>query len=279
MKIFKLKEELISYLESQNSNKTRSFVPTMGALHGGHLSLIETAKQNNDLIICSIFVNPTQFNNSTDLEKYPRTIKQDLHALSKIDCDIVYLPEVSDLYNKNEKLKFYDFNGLDKFMEGKGRQGHFNGVATVVEKLFRIVSPKKAYFGQKDIQQLQIIKYITKKLDLDIEVIGVPTKREVSGLAMSSRNKRLSESDLEKATLIYKTLLYIKEHASKYSVEDLKEISIEKFQKYTELDLEYLEIVSLENLQPIEKYNEKGHNAACVAVSISSVRLIDNIIF
>lgn len=279
MKIFKLKEELKSYLNSQRKEKIISFVPTMGALHNGHLSLISQAKENSDLVVCSIFVNPTQFNNSEDLEKYPISLDEDLTALSDINCNVVYIPEVSDLYQENEKAKKFHFNGLDKFMEGKGRQGHFNGVATVVEKLFRIVSPKKAYFGQKDIQQLQIIKYITKKLDLDIEVIGVPTKREVSGLAMSSRNKRLSESDLEKATLIYKTLLYIKEHASKYSVEVLKEISIEKFQKHEELDLEYLEIVSFENLQPIEKYNEKGCNVACIAASISSVRLIDNIIF
>lgn len=279
MKIFKLKEELISYLESQNSKKIRSFVPTMGALHDGHLSLIQTAKQNSDLVICSIFVNPTQFNNSTDLEKYPRTIKQDLHALSEINCDIVYLPEVSDLYYKNEKLKFFDFNGLDKFMEGEGRKGHFDGVATVVEKLFRIVKPKKAYFGQKDLQQLQIIKYITNQLGLDVDIIGVPTKREESGLAMSSRNKRLSESDLEKATLIYKTLQFIAENKLKYTIKELKEISIEKFEYHPELDLEYLEIVSIENLYPIENYKEDGNNAACIAATISSVRLIDNIIF
>ena len=279
MKIFKLKEELKSYLNSQDEEKIISFVPTMGALHNGHLSLISQAKDNSDLVVCSIFVNPTQFNNSEDLEKYPITFDEDLSALSEINCDVVYAPEVSDLYDENEKVKKFHFNGLDKFMEGRGRRGHFNGVATVVEKLFRIVNPKKAYFGQKDIQQLQIIKFITKELDLDIEIIGIPTKREESGLAMSSRNKRLSESDLEKATLIYKTLLFIKENASKYSVEDLKEISIEKFQKYAELDLEYLEIVSFENLQPIEKYNEKGHNLACIAASISSVRLIDNIIF
>tara|TARA_B100000674_G_scaffold26072_1_gene18234 strand:+ start:4071 stop:4910 length:840 start_codon:yes stop_codon:yes gene_type:complete len=279
MKIFRLKEDLKSYLHTQNDEKIVSFVPTMGALHNGHMTLISKAKQNSDLVVCSIFVNPTQFNNSEDLEKYPRTIDEDLAALNDLNCDIVYLPEVSDLYYENEKAKQFHFNGLDKFMEGRGRKGHFNGVATVVEKLFRIVNPNIAYFGQKDIQQLQIIKHITKQLDLDIEIIGVPTKREESGLAMSSRNKRLSESDLEKATLIYKTLLFIKENAPKYSVKELKEISIKKFQRHVELDLEYLEIVSLENLQPIEEYNEKGHNVACVAISISSVRLIDNIIF
>ena len=279
MKIFKLKEELISHLESLNSKKIRSFVPTMGALHDGHLSLLQTAKQNSDLVICSIFVNPTQFNNSSDLEKYPRPIKQDLHVLSEINCDIVYLPEVSDLYNKNENSKFFEFNGLDKFMEGEVRKGHFNGVATVVEKLFRIIKPNKAYFGQKDLQQLQIIKYITNQLGLDVDIIGLPTKREASGLAMSSRNKRLSESDLEKATLIYKTLQFISENKLNYTIKELKEICIEKIQHHPELVLEYLEIVSIENLHPIENYKEYGNNAACIAATISSVRLIDNIIF
>ena len=251
----------------------------MGALHNGHLSLISQAKQNSDLVVCSIFVNPTQFNNSEDLEKYPRTLDEDLRALRYIKCDVVYLPAISDLYHENEQVKQFQYNGLDEFMEGKGRRGHFDGVATVVEKLFRIINPNIAYFGQKDIQQLQIIKHITKQLNLDIEIIGVPTIREESGLAMSSRNKRLSESDLEKATLIYKTLVFIKENKYKYSVEKLKDFCVEKFERHADLDLEYLEIVSLKNLQPIKKYNEKGDNVACIAATINSVRLIDNIIF
>lgn len=279
MKIFKLKEELITYLKNKYSDNIVSFVPTMGALHGGHLSLISEAKQNSDLVVCSIFVNPTQFNNPTDLEKYPRTIDDDLKSLSEINCDVVYLPEASDLYQENEKVKQFQFNGLDKFMEGKGRKGHFDGVATVVEKLFRIVKPNKAYFGQKDLQQLQIIKHITNQLSLDVEIIGVPTKREESGLAMSSRNKRLSESDLEKATLIFKTLQFISENKSSYSIKKIKEICIEKFKSHPDLDLEYLEIVSIENLQPIENYKKEGNNAVCIAATISSVRLIDNIIF
>ena len=159
------------------------------------------------------------------------------------------------------------------------RNGHFNGVATVIEKLFRIIHPNKAYFGQKDLQQLQIIKYLTKQLNFETEIIGVSTKREESGLAMSSRNKRLSIKDLEKATLIYKTLIFIKENAYKHSIKELKEICIQKFNDEPELNLEYLEIVSLENLHPIDLYNHNGHNAACIAASISSVRLIDNIIF
>lgn len=279
MKIFKLKEELKSYLNSQEKDKIISFVPTMGALHDGHLSLILKAKQNSDLVICSIFINPTQFNNLKDLEKYPKTPNSDIKALDNINCDVVYMPEFADLYQKNEKLKKYQFNGLDKFMEGRRRPGHFNGVATVIEKLFRIIHPNKAYFGQKDLQQLQIIKYLTKQLNFETEIIGVSTKREESGLAMSSRNKRLSIKDSEKATLIYKTLIFIKQNAYKHSIKELKEICIQKFNDEPELNLEYLEIVSLENLHPIDLYNNNGHNAACIAASISSVRLIDNIIF
>ena len=279
MKIFKLKEELKSYLNNQEKDKIISFVPTMGALHDGHLSLILNAKQNSDLVICSIFINPTQFNNLKDLEKYPKTPNSDIKALDNINCDVVYMPETSDLYKKNEKLKQYQFNGLDSFMEGKGRPGHFNGVATVIEKLFRIIHPNKAYFGQKDLQQLQIIKYLAKQLNFKTEIIGISTKREESGLAMSSRNKRLSTSDLAKAALIYKTLIFIKENAYRNSINELKAICIQKFNEEPELDLEYLEIVSLDNLHPIDMYNQNGHNAACIAASISSVRLIDNIIF
>ena len=279
MKIFKLKEELKSYLNSQEKDKIISFVPTMGALHDGHLSLILNAKQNSDLVICSIFINPTQFNNLKDLEKYPRTPNSDIKTLDNIKCDVVYMPETSDLYQKSEKLKQYQFNGLDSFMEGKGRPGHFNGVATVIEKLFRIIQPNKAYFGQKDLQQLQIIKYLSKQLNFKTEIIGVSTKREESGLAMSSRNKRLSNSDLDKATLIYKTLMFIKENAYKYSIKELKATCIKKFNEEPEIDLEYLEIVSLDNLNPIDLYNHNGRNVACIAASISSVRLIDNIIF
>jgi len=279
MKIFKLKTELISYLKEINELKIISFVPTMGALHDGHLSLINRAKSNSDLVICSIFVNPTQFNNSTDLEKYPRTIENDIEILEQENCDVLYLPEVSDLYSENEKAKHFNFNGLNNFMEGEGRKGHFDGVATIVEKLFRIVNPDKAYFGQKDLQQLQIIKHITKQLNLEIEIIGVPTKREISGLAMSSRNKRLSDIDLQKAILISETLQFIKENSDKYSAEELKQLSTDKFNIQSDLKLEYLEIVSLETLHPITEFKDKGGNAACIAASISSVRLIDNIIF
>lgn len=277
MKIFHHKTELKSYLNKNREEKTISFVPTMGALHQGHLSLIKNAKDNSDIVVCSIFINPTQFNDPKDLERYPVTTEKDIQLLISENCDVLYLPEVSDLYSENEKTKHFEFNGLDNFMEGSGRKGHFDGVATIVEKLFRIVNPDIALFGEKDLQQLQIIKYITKQLDLPIIIIGVPTKREVSGLAMSSRNKLLSVTDKQIATIINETLLFIKENSDNYTLEEIKQISVDKLNKNT--DLEYLEIVDLETLSPISEFQGKNKNAACIAASISSVRLIDNIIF
>ena len=260
MKVLKNTKELTIFLSKESEENVIAFVPTMGALHDGHISLIKNAKSSSDLVVCSIFVNPTQFNNSTDLEKYPRTIERDIEILEQENCDILYLPEVSDLYSENEKSKHFDFNGLDNFMEGSGRKGHFDGVATIVEKLFRIVNPDKAFFGEKDLQQLQIIRHITTQLNLEIEIIGVPT-------------------NLQKANLINETLHFIKENSSRYSPEELKQLSIHKFNNQSELKLEYLEIVSLENLHPITEFKERGNNAACIAASISGVRLIDNIIF
>jgi len=279
MKTFTLKSELKSYLNEIRKDKIVSFIPTMGSLHEGHLSLLQKAKESSDIVVCSIFVNPIQFNNSSDFEKYPRTTEIDINILTEKKCTILYLPEVSDLYQENEQVKQFDFDGLDNFMEGEGRKGHFNGVATIVEKLFRIISPEKAFFGEKDLQQLQIIKYISKQLQIPIEIIGVPTKREESGLAMSSRNKLLSEKNLQKATLIYHILRYIKENSDNFTVDQLKKVAIEKFSYQTDITLEYLEIVSLKTLQPISEFRIKNKNAACIAASISSVRLIDNIIF
>ncbi|HJM16597.1 MAG TPA: pantoate--beta-alanine ligase [Flavobacteriales bacterium] len=279
MKIFTLKSELKSYLNVIRKDKIVSFIPTMGSLHKGHLSLLQKAKQSSDIVVCSIFVNPTQFNNPSDLEKYPRTTESDINILTENKCNILYLPKESDLYEENEESKHFDFDGLDTYMEGSGRKGHFNGVATIVEKLFRITTPEKAFFGEKDLQQLQIIKYITQQLKLSVEIIGIPTKRENSGLAMSSRNKLLSKSDLQKSTIIFQTLKFIKENASNFKVEELKKLAIDKLSLQKDVNLEYLEIVSLEKLQPISEFKDANENAACIAASISSVRLIDNIIF
>ena len=279
MKTFTLKSELISYLNGIRKDKIVSFIPTMGCLHEGHLSLIQKAKQSSDIVVCSIFVNPTQFNNPSDLEKYPRTTESDINILTEKKCNILYLPEGSDLFVKNEKVKQFDFDGLDKFMEGSIRKNHFNGVATIVEKLFKIVNPEKSFFGEKDLQQLQIMKYISKKLQLSIEIIGVPTFREKSGLAMSSRNKLLSKTDLGKSCLVYNTLRFVKDNSPKFGILELKEKAIQKFSIQSALDLEYLEIVSLASLNPIDKLLGENKNVVCIAASISGVRLIDNIIF
>ena len=279
MKTFTLKSELKSYLNGIRKDKIVSLVPTMGCLHEGHLSLIQKAQQSSDIVVCSIFINPTQFNNFSDLEKYPRTIDRDINILIEKKCTILYLPEASDLYQENEKVKQFDFDDLDKYLEGDGRKGHFNGVATIVEKLFKIVNPEKAFFGEKDLQQLQIMKYISKKLQLSIEIIGVPTFREKSGLAMSSRNKLLSKTDLEKSCLVYNTLRFVKDNSTKFGILELKEKAMRKFSIQSALELEYLEIVSLARLNPIDKLLEKDKNVVCIAASISGVRLIDNIIF
>jgi len=279
MKIFSKKSEIQLYLNEIREGKIVSFIPTMGSLHEGHISLLENAKQNSDIVICSIFVNPTQFNNHLDFQKYPRQENVDIDILTENKCDILYLPDESDLYEQNEKAKRFDFDGLDMFMEGVGRKGHFNGVATIVEKLFKILTPEKAFFGEKDLQQLQIIRHITKKLQFSIEIIGVATKREKSGLAISSRNKLLLPQDLQKAAIIYQTLKFVKNNSSNFTIDELKKLSIEKFALQKDMTLEYLEIVSLEKLQPISEILDKNENAACIAASIDSVRLIDNIIF
>lgn len=279
MKIFKLKSELVLYLNHFRNSKSIGFVPTMGSLHKGHLSLIEFAKFNCDIVVCSIFVNPTQFDDSDDFYNYPRDIKDDILLLQNINCDILYCPHESDLYFENQNVECFNFNDLDKYMEGAQRRGHFNGVATIIKKMFEVVSPEKAFFGQKDLQQLQIIKHITNQLQLNVEIIGLPTVREASGLAMSSRNKKLSNSDLKKSTLIYESLIYAKENFTNMSVDELKTRIVSQFNNQPELELEYLEIVDLETLTPITKFLAKDKNAVCIAASICGVRLIDNIIF
>ena len=181
MEIFKTNTELTTYLNTFDSENSVGFTPTMGALHSGHLQLIESSKRECDISICSIFVNPTQFNNSGDLEKYPNTLKADLRKLKKVNCDIVYTPFIDDLYAKGEKAKEFNFGSLAASMEGEYRPGHFNGMATIVEKFFNIINPTKAFFGQKDLQQLQIVKALVKQMQSDIEIIGIPTIREGSG--------------------------------------------------------------------------------------------------
>ena len=219
MQLFSKITEIKEFLSFQKKNSLKiGFVPTMGALHEGHISLLEKAKKENDICVCSIFVNPIQFNNNEDLKKYPRNIESDILYLKSVGCDVLFLPSEEEMYPEPDKT-IYDFNGLDKYMEGTFRPGHFNGVAVVVKKLFDIVEPNKAYFGEKDFQQLSIIKYLTKALELPVTIVPCTTMRENDGLAMSSRNKLLTPEERNIAPIIYQTLNSAKKNYKNYSVE------------------------------------------------------------
>ena len=277
MQDFTTKTELVAYLSKITKEKTIGFVPTMGALHQGHLSLIEESKENCDITICSIFVNPTQFNNERDLVNYPNTINADLEKLERLACDVVYIPAIEDLYENEETAKTFDFGSLTTSMEGKFRPGHFNGMTTIVEKLFNIIQPTIAFFGQKDLQQLQIVKALVRQMKSTIKIEGIPTIREKNGLAKSSRNKLLSENAKKEATLIYSCLHYCKNNKKKGIVE-LKQYIQNQFEQHKNLKLEYAEFVALNTMRPVKEWQGKNENAICIAAYHSGVRLIDNII-
>ena len=278
MLIFKTKSDLSSYLATLTDSLI-GFVPTMGALHNGHLALLRQAKKQSSVVVCSIFVNPTQFDSKEDFNRYPDTLSDDITKLEKINCDVLYVPSVADLYAINEKAKHFNFNGLDNVMEGAFRKGHFDGVATIIEKFFNIIKPHKAYFGQKDLQQLLVVKSLTKQLNLPIEIVSVPTIREENGLAMSSRNKLLSPKQIETASMLYKSLKFCKTNKDKFSITNLKNCIKIQFSEQLEVDLEYLEFVDANNLHPITVFKENDNNAVCIGAYVGGVRLIDNIIF
>lgn len=270
--------ELKEYLNIlRQEGKSIGFVPTMGALHKGHISLIDRAKSENDIVVCSIFVNPIQFNDARDLEKYPRIIDADKKMLATAECDILFLPSVEEMYPKPDTTVF-DFGMLDKVMEGKFRPGHFNGVAIVVRHLLNIIEPDNAYFGQKDYQQLLIIKQLVKMLDVHTNIIACPIVREADGLAMSSRNVLLSAHERKIASLIPRTLFKIKEKCPHSTINELKEFVINESKADNLLQIEYFEIVNAENLMPVEHFNEAKEVIACIAVKVGGIRLIDNII-
>lgn len=277
MKVLKSKKTLVDYIERQREmGKKIGFAPTMGALHEGHLSLYEAAKKDNDEVISSIFVNPTQFNNPNDFKKYPKTLEKDLEMLEKAGVDAVYVPDVEDVYPNGLKSKNYDFDGLENEMEGKYRPGHFDGVGTIVEELFRQIQPHNAYFGEKDYQQLTIIKKLVEKLKLPIKIHGVPTLREENGLAMSSRNIRLSEKQREDAKIIYETLKKVNDWFRVISVKEIKE-RVEEIFDESDFKLEYFIIADEETLKETDFfYKDKNYRAFIVAFA-DDVRLIDNI--
>lgn len=279
MKVLNSRQELSHYIESiKKSNKTIGFAPTMGALHQGHLSLYQAAKKENDIVISSIFVNPTQFNNPEDLEKYPRTIEADLKALEESQTvDAVYLPEVKDLYPDGLKSQAYDFDGLEKEMEGKFRPGHFDGVGTVVEELFHQVKPDNAYFGEKDFQQLAIIKKMVEKKQIPINIIGAPILREPHGLAMSSRNERLTPEQRQNAKIIYQTLKQVNDWFRVISIPEIHERVNTIFENSKDFELEYFTIANEKDLKETDFFYKDQSYRAFIAVFAGPVRLIDNI--
>ncbi len=258
------------------------FVPTMGALHQGHLSLIENARKKNDIVVASIFVNPTQFNNPNDLKNYPRDLDKDLKLLEKNNCDVVFTPSVSEIYpDENSKKSEYHFGKIVEVMEGKFRPGHFDGVANVVSRLFKIVQPDNAYFGQKDFQQYILIKTLAGKYlsDLNIQVHRCPIIREPDGLAMSSRNVLLSPQQRKSAVLISQTLFWAKDNYQKLSVNELKKAITDKINADNNLKVEYIEFVTDPDLDEVNEWAKDRKIVACIAVQVGKVRLIDNVYF
>lgn len=278
MEVLKNKKTLQDFIERQKEmGKKIGFAPTMGALHNGHLSLYEAARKENDLVISSIFVNPTQFNNAEDLEKYPRDTDRDISILENSGLvDAVYLPQVEDIYPEKTESQHYDYDGLENEMEGKSRPGHFDGVGTVVEELFRQVKPNNAYFGEKDFQQLAIIRKMVEKKQLPIKIIGVSIYRADNGLALSSRNQRLAEGRKGDAKIIFETLIKVKEWFKNISVSEIKEKINEIFSTQENMELEYFLIADESTLKEINQKENGNSYRAFIVVNVDGVRLIDN---
>lgn len=270
-------ETQIAIQKQISEGKTIGFVPTMGALHEGHITLIKRAVLENDFVVVSIFVNPIQFNNPEDLAKYPRTLDEDILKLEASGCRLVFVPSVDEMYPEPDLTEF-DFGLLDKVMEGKFRPGHFNGVAIVVRKLLEIVTPHKAYFGEKDFQQLAIIKKMVSMLQLPVEIVPCPIVREADGLAMSSRNARLSSAERGEAPVIFKALSGAKENFSWFIPAGVKQLVTGEIQESHYFRVEYVDVVDTETLLPFEDWQDAEHAVVCVAAYIGSVRLIDNIV-
>ena len=282
MKVINKTSDLQAIIKQfKNDGKSIGLVPTMGALHKGHLSLVKNSISNNDITVVSIFVNPTQFNNPNDLASYPRTVDKDLELLQTVGCDVVFAPEADDIYSKSETdSRFeFDFEGLDKVMEGKFRPGHFNGVVQIVSKLFDLVHPDRAYFGEKDFQQLAIIRLMTRIYNLPIEIVPCPIVREDSGLALSSRNSLLKDNEKQVASHIYAVLNESRQFVPQTEVEELKQCAIAAIEQKPELKVEYFDIVDGHTLKSIGKWDESDYVVGCITVFCGNVRLIDNICY
>ena len=276
MHVFHHTEFLQAHLAAERAvHKSIGFVPTMGALHSGHLSLVERAFSECSCVVVSIFVNPTQFTNASDLATYPRDLEADLDALSPFENVVVFAPSADQIYPETDHFSPLNFRGLDAVLEGEFRPGHFQGVAHVVRNLFQIIEPQKAYFGLKDFQQVAIIRFLTKELGFPIEIIACETAREENGLAKSSRNSRLSETDKSNAAIIYQTLLFVRANKPLHSPADVREKAITFFET-GKLRLEHLEIVDSNSLKILgEEWRESS--TCCIAAFSGDVRLIDNL--
>ena len=279
MQIFKDVATLRNYLTRIHPPSVGlGFVPTMGALHEGHLTLVRESVRNNELTACSIYVNPTQFNNTDDLARYPRSIGKDIELLENEGCDIVFTPDDAAMYPEKLPVSF-DLGYLDKTMEGAFRDGHFKGVALIVAKLLNLIQPDVAYFGQKDLQQFIILDTLVRQLFFDVKMVRMPTIREADGLAMSSRNRRLTPEQRQNAPLLYQALTMAKENfKSGKGVKQTREAVYEMFNRHNHFKLEYFEIVDGRTLQPLEEGASTGSIAMCIAAYLGEIRLIDNII-
>ncbi len=277
MLVFAKNKSIKHKIDSLKKGTSIGFVPTMGALHKGHLSLVQRAKQENDIVVVSIFVNPTQFDKKEDLINYPKTIDQDLKLLKLMNCDIVFTPSAEEIYQNKIKSQLFEFDGLENQMEGKHRTGHFNGVGTIVKRLFEIVTPKNAYFGEKDFQQLQIIRKLVEKFQMPIKIIGCEIFREDDGLAMSSRNTRLTNKHRNAAPFIYKILKQAKIQFGTKNALNVVQWVENEFKNNPLLELEYFEIANEGTLHSIKNKKPKQKYRAFIAVFAGKIRLIDNI--
>ena len=279
MKVFNTREEVLTFInDAKKKSKTIGYVPTMGALHQGHASLIKQSISQNSITFVSVFVNPTQFDNASDLDKYPRTLENDIELIKQIDSNIIiFAPTSKELYQGNITSKNYSFDGLEHEMEGKHRAGHFDGVGTVLDLFFTLIKPTIAYFGEKDFQQLQIVKKLVSKYKLGVNIIGCEIFREASGLAMSSRNKRLSPSARKEAAFINKTLLEAKKQFGTKSAIKVEEWVTKQFAKNKQFKLEYVSIANIKTLKPVKRKSKKQQYRIFIAAFIDNIRLIDNI--
>jgi|APTNR8051073442_1049403.scaffolds.fasta_scaffold00017_81 pantoate--beta-alanine ligase len=280
MQIFREIHPLKAFLvEKRLSGRTIGFVPTMGALHEGHLSLIHTSRNENSITVCSIFVNPAQFNNPSDLQKYPRTLEKDIQLLENTGCDVLFCPEAGEMYTSEHIVQF-DFGQLDKTMEGQFRPGHFSGVALVVSKLFHMVEPTVAYFGQKDWQQFAIIRQLVKDLSFNVILKNVPIIRESDGLAMSSRNMRLTNDQRKRAAILFKSLNESSDLLRKgNSISQVKDFVKKRLESSPDIKLEYFEVADSENLKLLNNVEESVSPILCIAAFVGDVRLIDNLFY